>query len=549
MAEEAPESRCKVNGFFSFLLLLSSLSSSHPTVEELTAPDAQTVRSITIEVGDVFDLEDSREDGIAYRFANRLHRNTRQSVVRQRLLFEDGDIVDLQILAEAERVLRQSANLSDAQIEARSTSDHQVDLLVKTRDTWSLSGGFSFGRKGGTNRSSFQIRETNFLGSGKKIVLRKTYDVDRDQFLARYEDPNLFGSRYEGSTEISDNSDGQRWQVDLGLPFFALDSRRSLGLKAFSDQRTVSLYHRGNIVDSFEQESRHFEIYRGFSAGLIAGRTHRWTFGLTFEEERFPTAAEGTLASSDSPPTLVDRTFAYPWIDFERVGSAYLETQNVDHIGRTEDHYLGTRFHARLGFSTQALGGDLDRVLFEADLSNTREFTNGSLLDLRTGLVGRWANTGFENMRWNGDVKYHRRVWGHHQFFASLNLTLDHLRDADSQLLLGGDSGLRGYPLRFQDGDQRFLLSLEQRFYTPWSLLRIADIGAAVFFDIGRAWANDLPDDPGSGALSDIGIGLRLGLNRSSEGSVLHLDLAMPLNDTGDDSKSLQWLASTRTSF
>ena len=53
-------------------------------------------------------------------------------------------------------------------------------------------------------------------------------------------------------------------------------------------------------------------------------------------------------------------------------------------------------------------------------------------------------------------------------------------------VLLGGDNGLRGYPLRYQAGESRSLLSLGERFFTdfyPWRLFRV---GYAAFLDVGR---------------------------------------------------------------
>ena len=34
------------------------------------------------------------------------------------------------------------------------------------------------------------------------------------------------------------------------------------------------------------------------------------------------------------------------------------------------------------------------------------------------------------------------------------------------------------------------LLTIEERHYTKYSLWKIADVGAAVFFDMGQAWVN-----------------------------------------------------------
>jgi hypothetical protein len=48
--------------------------------------------------------------------------------------------------------------------------------------------------------------------------------------------------------------------------------------------------------------------------------------------------------------------------------------------------------------------------------------------------------------------------------------------------------GLRGYPLRYESGTSRGLLTVEQRFYTDWYPFRLVRFGAAIFGDVGRTW-------------------------------------------------------------
>ena len=116
-------------------------------------------------------------------------------------------------------------------------------------------------------------------------------------------------------------------------------------------------------------------------------------------------------------------------------------------------------------------------------------------------------------------------------------------------MLLGGDNGLRGYPLRYQEGDRRWLLTVEHRFYTDWYILRLARVGAAVFVDAGEAWyAGARGDATELGVLRDLGIGLRLESTRSSGTSMLHIDLAFPLD--GDDSiDAVQFLVNAEERF
>jgi hemolysin activation/secretion protein len=115
-------------------------------------------------------------------------------------------------------------------------------------------------------------------------------------------------------------------------------------------------------------------------------------------------------------------------------------------------------------------------------------------------------------------------------------------------VLLGGDNGLRGYPLRYQSGKHRAALTLEQRFYTDLYPFRLFRVGYAVFFDAGRVWGRDPRGESSLGMLYDLGIGLRLSSPRSSGRSIVHIDLAFPVG--GEDSiDDVQVIIETKRSF
>src|SRR6185312_16040120 len=134
------------------------------------------------------------------------------------------------------------------------------------------------------------------------------------------------------------------------------------------------------------------------------------------------------------------------------------------------------------------------------------------------------------------------------RFFTSLSANVGHNLDGDHYFDLGGDDGLRGYPLRYQNGNQLALLTVEERLYTNWYPFRLFNVGAAAFFDMGRTWGNSLVPTPQLGLLKDLGVGLRLGNARSSFGSVIHVDLAMPL-DRGYGISRMQFLITTQQSY
>jgi hemolysin activation/secretion protein len=130
----------------------------------------------------------------------------------------------------------------------------------------------------------------------------------------------------------------------------------------------------------------------------------------------------------------------------------------------------------------------------------------------------------------------------------TLDATRGHNLDLDNPLEIGGDTGLRGYPLRYQSGDASMLFTVEQRYFTDWYPFRLARVGGAVFADVGRTWGDNPVQGSSLGWLRDVGFGLRLGPTRGAAGDVIHLDIAFPLD--GDPSiDKVQILLESKGSF
>ena len=515
-------------------------------------PDAATLEEhearigrILIEVGNIFDESDPTEDKKIFRMANRLRFKTREEVIRRELLFASGDPYSQRLLEESERLLRSKGFLYEAEIEPtsyRQENDErpgEVDIVVRTRDVWTLTGGASFSRSGGENATRFHVEDTNFLGTGRELGISRESDVDRSGFEFLFRDHNLFGSRAKLELSLQENSDGYRRLLKLRRPFYSLDTRRSQGIALLTEERIDPLFDRGQPIAEFNHRIDQFTADWGFSRGLRESRARRWSFGFTFLRDRF-TDVPGLEPLAELPP---DRTISYPWVGFDWVEDRFIEAVDLDKIARIEDLNLGTVLSARLGWSSPAFGGDLNEALVGVDASTGFALGDGRLLLLEGTGGTRWSSEGFANAALSGSGRYYRRNFGRHVFFAEFQAAAVEGLDADRQLLIGGDSGLRGYPLRFQSGDRRLLLSLEQRFYSRREVFKLARFGAAIFVDAGRAWfaggQNDL------GVLKDAGFGLRLVPTRSSGKTVLHVDVAFPF-DAGGSIESVQYLITTK---
>lgn len=507
------------------------------------------IGEVIVRTDDIFDTSDPVEDKALFRLANRLHVTTRERVILQTLLFETGSPYSRRVLEESERLLRATRYLWDAQIRPIRYYSNRVDVEVVSRDVWTLTAGLGLSRSGGKNSTRFQIQDTNFLGTGRDLSLKRLSDVDRSRQLLKYRDLNLRGTHTELELWLSENSDGSLQRIKLDRPFVSLDSHWAAGLNVFEDDRIDNTYGRGQKLGSYRTGQTYLELYAGRSAGLgESGSSHRWTAGFTYDRNLF------TRDPEVRPPARLpeDRTLAYPWVGYQWVQDRFLEAHDLDQLQRTEDLYVGRSFRARLGWSPEALTSESDRTIFSLGF-RTGLSPGRSLVLLDTELSGRWSQGDTENVIGSVGARFYRRNFGHHLLYATLRFDAADKLDGEKQLLIGGDSGLRGYPLRYQDGDRRALFTVEQRFYTDWHLFRLLHVGAAVFFDVGRAWfdaKNDFSAKAGydAGVLRDIGLGLRLASSRSGQGAMIHLDLAFPLD--GDASiDRVQWLVSTKETF
>jgi hemolysin activation/secretion protein len=169
-------------------------------------------------------------------------------------------------------------------------------------------------------------------------------------------------------------------------------------------------------------------------------------------------------------------------------------------------------------------------------------------LALSADAAGRVEEGSLANGLLGAEARYYFRQSPRRLFFLGLSGTAGSNLDTDTQVLLGGDNGLRGYPLRYQAGTGRWLFTAEQRGYTNWFPFQLFNVGGAVFFDMGRVTGRDPLGSTPQGVLKDVGIGLRLGNSRSALGNVLHIDLAFPLDGNSSIDK-MQVVVETKRSF
>ena len=141
------------------------------------------------------------EDEVWPTFLNGLHWTTQDGIVRRELLFEVGEPYQQARIDESARKLRDQVIFAFVRIVPvvpTSGKADEVDVLVFTRDLWSLRLESAFGLTGSViDNLALTLIERNLLGRNYQAAL--SFDLDPGTWAVGelFVDRRLFGSRWQ----------------------------------------------------------------------------------------------------------------------------------------------------------------------------------------------------------------------------------------------------------------------------------------------------------------------------------------------------------------
>lgn len=551
--------------YLSLAIFLSSQVGAEPGADCAGAPanqqeaanqqqaDSQTpskIGDVNIQVHPIFDESKPEENNRLFRMVNRLHIDTHHSVIKRDLLFSEGDTYNADLIAQSERILRTRRYFNRAEITPEKATDACAkprNLNVDVYEVWTLVPELSFSHTGGNNTYSAGIRDSNFLGLGKTVNLEHTSNSQRTGNLFSYYDPNLGWADSTLTLGYANNSDGIERRINFERPFVAVDTRQSGGIDYYKFAREDSLYNAGDEALRFTHNGQLESAFYGWRLNNAPRSAERLLVGYTRSHDDF-------FAMPDATNNLLpgNRQFDYPWIEYRHLNNTFIEAQNIQQINRVEDYNLGADVRLRLGYASGHYQYP-DSYVLESEYQRAFIPGNSQLLTAAVSANSYYGAGEFYNGKLQADVAWHLQDFSRGQFYVGMTLARGLRRFADQPLELGGDTGLRGYPARYQAGDHLHLLTIEQRYFGEREWFSLFHMGAAVFYDEGRVWGDSaIPQDQRS-RLRDVGIGLRISGTRTGnreEGThnILHIDLASPLDGDSNISK-LQWLVKVKRNF
>ncbi|MGP9802956.1 BamA/TamA family outer membrane protein [Rheinheimera sp. NSM] len=512
--------------------------------QQADLPGDVTIGSISYRRNNVFDLTEKGTFWL-HRFANYSHIITKEPTVQDDLLFLQGAALNLQELEETERLLRNRAYIRDAAVSVSQycPQSNSVNVLVETWDNWSLLPKIDFSSEGGETDYSIGIADDNLLGSGNQLQLDYAKDSERSGYLLSFASPNIFGTHWNALTRYADNSDGESYHFTLTRPFYRLSSPWAFSLDMEKNKEEISDYLLGDEVNQYDRKLHWFETYVGFKIAQQANHIHRLNIGFTLNDTNFQ---QSELTAYDLPP---DRNLSAVWLEYQLLVSDYRKLFNINQFNRVEDINLGWQARLRLGRLQSWLGADDAGWQLDTELAKVWQLNNSTFLLGNSRYQALWLS-GINQHLFSNQLQLVYQLNNNSSAVGIVNAEFGRQLFQDKALYLGGDTGLRAFPLYYQRGDSRIVATAEYRYFTDWSILQLLDVGFAGFADAGRSWGaeqgfNSNIDD---GVLFGVGGGVRLLSSHSSRGTMIHIDLTHPFSSNPELDK-WQWRITAKKRF
>jgi hemolysin activation/secretion protein len=486
-----------------------------------------------------------------------LHITTKDFIVRREMLLKEGDTYEQITIDETARNMRSRMPQVSVVIivPVQSTEPGKVDLLVLTKDIWSLRLSFNVvGTSNGIEDFLLVPQETNFLGLQHTISTSFRYQPETLAFGIGYNVPR-FGYSWVGAgasagiifNRITSTPEGSSMGISVAKPLYSTRTEWAWDASAGYSVGVSRRYSNAQVLlfDSrFTPQRDNIPIEyksRSFSGEASLTRSFGWAiknnFTLsanavtatyeTFDLSKFdPRAAQSFR--TNFLPTSEQRV--YPQLSWHTFQNDYLRTLDITTLGLQEDYRLGHDISASVYPVLHDLGSSRDLIGVSGKI--------GYSAAIRDGFVGTAVSAFSENqISTAGDAAENgkttdaavsvalgiaspRLPFG--RFVFNTSFTNRFQNYLNSRTAIGGSDRLRGYPTGFFSGKDTEYFNVEYRTRSV-EFLKV-QIGGVAFTDAGDA-------ENGLAKLrlkQSVGAGIRI-LPPQINRDVFRLDFAVPL--------------------
>ncbi|RNI29857.1 hypothetical protein EFA69_10000 [Rufibacter immobilis] len=417
------------------------------------------------------------------RLGNALHMRTKQGLLRNQILFKEGDLLEPLDLSESERLLRQTDYLLDARVfvnDSTSTKD-SVDIVIITKDVFSINASGS----ASTSGTRLALRDINFMGVGHQIRTNYRFglsDPQPWQFEGSYFIQNISHSFISAELIYQNTYYYKQQSIGFRRDFFATNTKYAGGAQAAWYQTRQPDYYQDGVPLPDEEivhvpldyNIQDFWIGRAFrlkSYDLAQENPGRFITAARFMNIKYTQGGGPTLQSA----RLYLSAFGYSF-------RKYYKDQYLFGFGRTEDIPAGNLLAVTTGFEDGAFKNRMYLGLKGAFAKYRPDFgyLYGGIEYGSYRNKSAWEQGVFMSEALYFTPLYRLRNWRWRHFLwhrTALGIRRPDLFALD----IDQEDGIRGFRSSSVRGYRKFVLNYETNLFTPLTLLgfRLAIVGFA----------------------------------------------------------------------
>lgn len=464
------------------------------------------IRNIEIERLDVFGTDINNpvptNPKEIHNLLNKTHLNTNETIIRKNLLFSEGDTISPLTLSDNERILRQLSFIDDARIIIVPVSDDEADILVITKDLYSLGASYSYG---GLKKGCFSLFEKNIFGFGHELGIDVPWDSkipNSPGFGAHYMINNIKKSFINLNLHYLNGLEEKTYGFSLTRNLISSATKYAGGISVRQMYTTEDLDNTLLVPQPFNYNLQDYWLMRSFLINkesvsrIIIGT--RYTNNNVFNR-----------------PVILPNSYYHLQNYRIFLASAafsiqkYYKTNLIYNFGRTEDIPYGGLIKFTAGKENNEFH---KRTYLDAAISFGKSSKKlgyfYSSAGVSTFMEGRTTEQGLFSLNFNyfSNLINFRDNMVRNFVYINYNRGFD--RNIEESLSYADDNGFSGFKNDSISGNQRLLLSVESVLFSPINFygFRFAFFGFADFSLLSESY-----EPIGNGhSLTGFGMGIRI---------------------------------------
>ncbi len=390
------------------------------------------------------------------------HTRTRESTIRNGLLFSENDTVNSISLGESERLLRDYTFLRNVKISIDTSGIDSITASVFVAEKISRTYNMAFGSTKKT-RLGLWVDEENFFGYGKSLTLgydHQSGEGKKDNYSIIYNDRQLFNSHWYSSFQYKELPFENIGTIYLSKPF--LSDGQNANLTFYGSQAKVHspIFEDGKVVATQNYDEWTSNIYFAYKltetpiTRVSAGSYNIWTNYQT-QESYFD----------------FNKNYNFVFISLQLLSRKYSKETKVNRLYDYEDIPLGTnitiafakQIHSGNNYADYRFMFNIQHALF------SNGFYFGALHILKSDVANKTtcntSNLSQFNMFYRYNIEFITAIRVIN--YTSTNQPIGY----DKNVTLGETNGLPGFAENYFNARNLMLANWENRYpftFTLW---------------------------------------------------------------------------------